>query len=232
MSSIKIIGIVFARMASKRLPRKALLVAKGKPLIAYALEKALKIQGLTQVVLATSTCRDDDELVEYAQSRGFEVFRGSSDNVALRALDCAKAFAADAFIRINGDSPYLDPQLISSGLSHFDQELDMVSNLIERTFPYGVAVEIIKTASFEQSYPNFNVSEREHITQYFYRHPQQFRFHSITQTGLNLQNLRQVVDTPEDFERFLKVLELAPEMILEGDYQRISQFQLSSVELV
>ena len=116
------IAIVLARLDSSRLPHKALRKVHGTPLIGYALERARQIRSLAQVVLATTERGVDDPLAAYAQSAGVAVFRGATDNVAQRCVDCATLHGADYFVRLNADSPFPDPALIEEGLRALDAD--------------------------------------------------------------------------------------------------------------
>ena len=57
--------------------------------------------------MATSTEASDDPVAEFCEQAGVAVHRGSLEDVASRVLDAARAHDLDAFVRINGDSPFL-----------------------------------------------------------------------------------------------------------------------------
>ncbi|MEC9050639.1 MAG: 3-deoxy-manno-octulosonate cytidylyltransferase, partial [Candidatus Neomarinimicrobiota bacterium] len=46
------IGIIPARLASSRFPKKILTILDGKPMIAHVMEKALEAEKLDKVILA------------------------------------------------------------------------------------------------------------------------------------------------------------------------------------
>lgn len=88
-----LLGLITARGGSKGLPRKNVLVAAGKPLIAWTISAALESSSIDRVVLSSN----DDEIIETAQMWGCEVpFRrpldlasdtASSMDVVMHALD-------------------------------------------------------------------------------------------------------------------------------------------------
>lgn len=205
MSSI---GIVFARMDSQRFPGKALSVFRGRPLIHCILQRAARSRELTQVVLATTDRSIDDQLAQTAIDSGFAVFRGSLNDVAGRAISCARHFQASTFARINGDSPFIDIKLLDMGLK-VQRETDalLVSNLIPtRTYPYGVAVECISTEKFTELYANTQLDkdELEHITKSIYVR----KYNKIIPLPPFLYpcpNLRLTIDVPEDLVRLNSV---------------------------
>jgi len=66
---IKILAIVPARGGSKRLPGKNIKVLNGKPLIQWAIESALGIDGICRVMVST----DSQEIADIALKSGAEV---------------------------------------------------------------------------------------------------------------------------------------------------------------
>ncbi len=69
MPSERALALITARGGSKGLPRKNVLVAGGKPLIAWTVEAALGATSIGRVVLSS----DDDEIMAAAQAAGCEV---------------------------------------------------------------------------------------------------------------------------------------------------------------
>jgi spore coat polysaccharide biosynthesis protein SpsF len=150
----------------------------------------------------------DDPLCEYARSVGIHVFRGELEDVASRVLRCALQSASDYFIRLNGDSPFVDPTLVEAGIALcLDTQPDLVTNLIGRTFPYGISVEILRTATFGRLYARFTQPEdREHLTRYLYSHPEEVNIQTLISPDEALKKARLVVDTEEDWQMFEKIV--------------------------
>jgi N-acylneuraminate cytidylyltransferase len=66
---LKTTAFVFARGGSKGLPNKNLIQLNGKPLIAWAIEKALEVQRIDRVIVST----DSFDIAHVAKSYGAEV---------------------------------------------------------------------------------------------------------------------------------------------------------------
>ena len=91
--SNKLLALITARGGSKGLPRKNVLSAGGKPLIAWTITAALESKAIDRVCLSS----DDDEIIEVAKAWGCNVpFRRppelasdatSSIDVVLHALE-------------------------------------------------------------------------------------------------------------------------------------------------
>ena len=85
-------AVIAARMASTRRPGKALADLCGKPMIERLSERILCSDQVDQIILATTTLNSDNELEEWAISKGYQVFRGSSDDVLGRLNEATKYY--------------------------------------------------------------------------------------------------------------------------------------------
>jgi spore coat polysaccharide biosynthesis protein SpsF (cytidylyltransferase family) len=139
--------IIQARMGSTRLPGKVLLPLGGKPSIVCVLERASQISGIDRIVVATTTLRQDLQLVDAVRSAGYEAIMPTAtpDNVLSRYYWTAKQLKFDTIVRITGDCPLLDPAVSSRVVGVFESERwDYVSNRRPATFPDGFDTEDIR----------------------------------------------------------------------------------------
>jgi spore coat polysaccharide biosynthesis protein SpsF (cytidylyltransferase family) len=199
-SPLTAVGIIVARSDSSRLPRKAFLDIAGRPLVQLVYERVARSHELNGIAIATSDRPCDDELAGVGLTLGARVFRGDVQNVADRIARCALSVGASHFVRINGDSPFVDPELIDQGIQIAAATgADLVTNLQPRTYPYGVAVEIVKLDTFLKVQPLMSDANREHVTQYFYQNPEQFCIRSLPPACRGgLGTLRLTIDEPDD----------------------------------
>ncbi|MEE3006656.1 MAG: NTP transferase domain-containing protein [Pseudomonadota bacterium] len=200
---MKVPAIIFSRMGSSRLPGKALRHIAGEPLIKRVIDRVSKVKNLSTIVVATSNSKTDDRLTQYIQSLNIEVFRGATHDVLNRAVSCASYLGVDKFVRINGDSPLIDPELLEKGIEMWtDPSLDLISNVFPRTYPVGMSVEIIKTDSLKKIMGlTADSCDSEHVTRFFYKNPEKFRILNFESGRSELREVRLAVDTEEDLER-------------------------------
>lgn len=198
----RIVAVVQARLSSRRLPGKILKTMHGRPCLDYLLDALAQVPGLTGLVLATSTDPSDDPTADYARSRGVHCHRGSLDHVAERLLQAAEEQGAGAFVRVNGDSPLLDPALVSEGIALFHRHSpDVVTNVFPRSFPKGQSVEVLSVQAMGRAVRLMSQpAEREHVTPFIYAHPQEFTIRSFV-SDMPRPEVQLSVDSPEDFER-------------------------------
>lgn len=199
MTPIRI--FVQARMSSRRFPGKVLAPLAGRPLIAHVLERCGRAFGPQRVVLATSVDVSDDPLAAFAAQEGQVLFRGDLDNVALRFQQCLAAHPCEWFVRISGDSPLIDPELIVAVAARRGPQVDLVTNVQPRTFPPGQSVEVVRAASYAAiDTTSWTAEEREHVTLALYRRPAEYRARNVAcrETGAARRSL--AVDTREDLQ--------------------------------
>ena len=194
------LAIIQARMSSRRLPGKMLKPLAGIPMLKRVADRVGSAAGVTKVVLATSQDSSDDAIADYCTQTGITCHRGPLDDVAARFIGAARAETANAFVRITGDSPFIDPALIGHAVHLYASgDWDLVSNVLERSFPIGQSVEVLRLSAFEAAQAQISDPlHREHVTQYYYANPGKFRIQGFT-GGDDAAAVQLSVDTPEDF---------------------------------
>lgn len=194
--------IIQARMSSARFPGKMLAPLARRPLVAHVIARAIEAVGGDRVVVATSLESSDDPLAAYvAGELRIPVFRGDLDNVVLRFQECLKKYPSRWFVRVCGDSPVIDPELIKKGMELRTEDTDLVTNVAVRTFPPGQSVEVIQAQSFAgiDAY-SLVQDEREHLTLHYYRNPATYRIRAFESGNPELALQRMVVDSLEDLQ--------------------------------
>lgn len=195
--------IILCRYDSSRLPGKILKEICGKPVLQYIVERMQTSQSARQVVVATSTEPSDDPIVRYCENYGIKYFRGDKNNVAARFLACSQAHNFEYAVRINGDNIFTDAAILDEMISNISiQEYDFISNVQGRTFPYGMSIEIVRTAFYQESLSNFQLQEHfEHVTLYFYQNPTFGRqYHFVNTICPSAAGIKLALDTQADFD--------------------------------
>lgn len=194
-------ALVFARMDSKRLPGKAMMRLGDAPVLAWVVQRLFKSRELDGIVVCTSDRAIDDPVTMVSDKLKIGLFRGAAEDVLGRALSAAKYLNADAVVRISGDSPFMDARLVDRIVRTFrDTTPDIATNVHPRTYPAGMSVEVIATATLERLDRDVTeLADREHVTKYLYDHPDGYRIENIAASE-SLRDVDLALDTPEDFE--------------------------------
>jgi spore coat polysaccharide biosynthesis protein SpsF len=196
---IDVLVIIQARLSSVRLPGKVLLPLAGRPMLAHLLDRLRVAKRVDRIIVATSTATDDDSITRFCADIGVQCFRGPLDDVAERLAQAAESAEADAFVRINGDSPLMCPAILDSVVELFEaHDVDLATNVQTRTFPKGLSVEVIRTAALRRAQKMMLAGEAEHVTPAFYRRASDFRIVNLA-SGHEWGAIQMSVDTPHDF---------------------------------
>ncbi len=195
------LAIVQARMSSARLPGKTLADIDGEPMLALLLARLRRARRIDAVTVATSTDAVDEPIAEVATRAGAGVVRGPRDDVLSRFL-LAVGERDGAIVRITGDCPLIDPQVVDDTIERFRSVAGCAyaSNIQPRTFPDGLDVEVLDAAALRTiAAERLTAQEREHVTSAIRAQPARFRQAALT-TAPDLGELRWTVDEPHDLE--------------------------------
>lgn len=190
-----------ARTSSARFPGKVLSPLSGTPMLLWTINYCRKV-NLPLFVL-TSTDESDDQLIGMLEKNYVSYYRGSLDNVVSRYLSFMKEHQVKKVVRISGDSPLINPDVIFKVIAR-DQELadaDLTTNVFPRSFPKGQSVEVIPRKSLELLMDrSLSEADIEHVTSYFYANYKEFKINNLHDTK-DLSSINLSVDTKEDLLR-------------------------------
>lgn len=102
--------IIPARYGSSRLPGKALAEIGGVPMVVRVYECACRIPGMGAVLVAT----DDVRIADAVRHAGGRVAMTRPDHPSGtdRIAEVAATLTADIVVNVQGDLPFLDPQMV------------------------------------------------------------------------------------------------------------------------
>lgn len=203
---MKVAAVIQARCGSTRFPNKVFADLCGHPLIFHVVNRLRFAKSIDEIVLATTTNPLDDKLEEWGRQQEILIYRGSENNVLNRFFMASELVEADIIIRITADDPFKEPSIIDKAVGTLiETKSDFVCNNNPATYPEGLDVEVFTKEALNRAERfSDNAFEREHVTQYFYRHPCDFKIINISNSN-NLSHLRWTIDTDEDFFMTQKV---------------------------
>ena len=211
---MKTVAIIQARMGSTRLPGKMMLPLERSHVLTHDIQRVQEADTIDEVVVATSTKTADDIIARYANRAGATVFRGSEDDVLDRMFSAATEANAETVVRITGDCPLIDWDVIDAVVDRLATEnVDYCSNTVERTFPRGLDVEAFSYESFKHIHENAKEPHhREHVTPYYRENDHQFNLASVTSEEIfdeawmqDRTDLRLTLDEADDYELLREV---------------------------
>lgn len=198
----RIVATIEARMASTRLPGKVLLPLAGRPALARLVERARRSRMIDGIVVATTQSREDDAICALSEMENISCFRGSVDDVMGRVLGAARSVDADIIVELTGDNPLVDPAIIDLAVANFlASGADYMSNVLERSFPLGLDVQVFGTSTLaDAASRTHDPEDREHVSLYIYRNPDRYKIAHFRSLDPRPQShLRLTMDTAEDY---------------------------------
>lgn len=200
--------LIQARMNSKRLSKKVLFKINNQEILKHMFKRILKCKNKVNIVVATSEKKIDNAIIKLCKREKVKFFRGSQENVALRLIKSAEKFKSNYFIRLCGDSPLIDPNIIDKMINVFKKKrgLDLISNRQDGSIPPGQTVEIIKTNSLKQAYISFKKkSHYEHVTSFFYENKKKFKIFT-TSFKKKKSKIKLTLDTKKDLIKLKSII--------------------------
>ena len=168
---LKILPVLFARTDSSRLSHKVLLPFEGdKTIIEYLFNQITDLKKISKhiqdPILSTTKRTCDDSIIKECNKLNLKTFRGSLDPL-LRLKELSDRNSSVWYWRINCDSPFIYFDLILEAIKvlKIDSNLYILNNILERSFPYGISVEIFNKKLFDSiSFKTLNKEILENIS--------------------------------------------------------------------
>ncbi len=169
---MKIVALITSRLESTRLPGKALLDICGKPMVERVYDRTKAAKLISETVIAT-TARSKP-IRDLCATKGMKYFVGSEDDILGRLYFASRKYEADTIVRVWGDSPLVDPELLDTTIKYYmDNDANYVTNV---GFPAGLNTAVISYGSLQKAHRNIkNPAQRMWIHKYFIDNADEFR---------------------------------------------------------
>ena len=119
---MRVLGVIPVRMEAVRFPGKPLALLAGKPLVQWVWEAASRASDvLDELVVAT----DSDEIAAVVEGFGGRVSRTRADHAtgSDRVAEVAAHHpGADVVVNVQGDQPFVKPEMLSALVAAFDDD--------------------------------------------------------------------------------------------------------------
>lgn len=206
-------AIVQARMCSERLPGKALIELAGRPVLAHVIDRLRACKRLDCIAVATSVNPADDAIVSLCNELSARCERGSEDDVLQRFVGAASAIGADIVVRVTGDNPLIDPDIVDALVYAMRQDPDL-QYCCAANSPLGTSCEAVSLTALRRVQAICErLEHREHVTLFIRERPDLFRVREL-KSELGRPDLRLTLDTDEDFQMLSAVFR---ELYLPGE---------------
>lgn len=244
----KTMALIQARMGSSRLPGKVLMNLRGYSLLELQLARLRRSRELDEWGIVTSDRPEDDVIAYVAAKNDVPCFRGSAEDVLDRYYQAARTFTARHIVRLTGDCPLVDTEVIDNLVKLYHARgADLA---ILRGFPDGICGSVVSFAALAAAWAEARLpSEREHVCPWILKrafingenlylarnYPGVDSSKAPTPEGMQLfqaveyacpEDLsaeRWTIDEPADYEFLRELAELPGLSLLDAGLQEIRQ---------
>ncbi|MGA9814449.1 MAG: 3-deoxy-manno-octulosonate cytidylyltransferase [Terriglobales bacterium] len=195
---MRTVAVIPARLASTRLPRKALREIAGKPLIGWVYEAVRSSPLLLKddVIIAT----DSDEIMKVCQGKGWKAQMTSAAHRSgtERVHEISQSVAADVYLNIQGDEPMTRAEHIARLIEIMQDPAVQVGTLMTAAAPADIdnpsAVKVVTDSAGHALYfsratipydrDGAKPKYFKHLGFYAYRKPALDRFVALPESSL------------------------------------------------
>lgn len=217
---MKTLALIPARMDSTRFPGKVLASFAGQPLLSILLHRLRRCEAIDSIELLTTNRPIDRPLRDWSEAVSVSC-RASLlpvNDVLGRFRESALASSSSLIVRANGDSPLLDPRLISQAVHEIEsQPLDCVTGKSEYTgLPSGLLGDVLTVDALLRLDPGFP-GNREHVTPEVFQEESAFSWRAVTPElipnslqALCNSGMSLTIDHPSDLPTILNAYNQIP----------------------
>ena len=196
---IKTVACIIARTSSSRLPLKVLRdIHPGITVLDFLIQRIQATKLVDEIYLCTSRESSDDILDDVAIRNGIKIYRGSADLVIERLQAVREISSPEYLIRLTGDNPFIDPELLDAQIEMVREEkLDYV-RLTD--VPLGATGEVIRATALDKLRRLMDPSVSEYMMLYIFD-PANFKCGLIKPLSSDYSSQSITIDTPDDLKR-------------------------------
>lgn len=198
-------ALIPIRLASERLPGKALLPLGGRPVVLHLLDRVFASRHLApdRVVVCTTRDASDDPLVPVVEAAGARVFRGSRDDIVDRFHSAMREHGFDAALEVDGDDPFADTDYMDRALDRLasDPEVDVV---LTEGLPFGLGCKAFSAAAVETVWTHHKTERNDTGFMYYFTKTGLCRIATVRadEPEHTHTTARLTLDYPEDLRFF------------------------------
>ncbi|WP_405208893.1 cytidylyltransferase domain-containing protein [Aquimarina sp. LLG6339-5] len=203
----KIGVIIQARMSSTRMPGKILQrlpFGNGKPILHHIVDIVKDVQNVSFICIATSCSKENDAIEDSFKGADVVVFRGDEQDVLSRYATISKKHNLDQVIRLTGDNPILDKNILSDLIDfHLDNNYDHSSTAM---LPLGTNISMFSSKALEEAHLNASKdSEKEHVEPWILASSKFSKGKLLYSKYKEIKDVRLTIDYPSDYA-FLNII--------------------------
>lgn len=209
MKKPKIVASIEARMSSTRLPGKVLMKTQnGSSMLEFMVKRLKQSKLIHEIVVATTTNKADDPIVNLCENLKIKYYRGSESDVLIRVLNAHVLTKSDIIVELTGDCPLIDVNLVDNMiLKYLNSDFDYVSNSHIRSYPDGFDVQVFSCKLLKKiSLITNDPYDRENVSSFIYRSGKYSTYGYLANIDEFWPELRVTLDDHGDYELINEII--------------------------
>jgi spore coat polysaccharide biosynthesis protein SpsF (cytidylyltransferase family) len=201
---MRIGALIPIRLASERLPGKALLPLGGRPVVTHLLDRVFASRHLEpdRVIVCTTRDASDDPLVPVVEAAGARIYRGSRDDIVDRFHGAMREFAFDAALEVDGDDPFADTEYMDRVVERLTQDVD-TDVAVTEGLPFGLGCKALRASAVETVWRHHTTERNDTGFMYYFTKTGLCRVATVAALpGHTHATARLTLDYPEDLKFF------------------------------
>ena len=192
---MRIVAIITARLKSVRLNGKALMDICGKPMLWHVVNR-VRASMVDEVVVATT--KKDKEIKAFCKENDITCYAGSEEDILERLYHASRRAEADIVVRVWGDCPLVDPEIIDETIKcYLNEDFWYVTN---QGYPTGLSIAVVSFGAIKRAHRTMKDPEERHwIHRYFVENLEERRV-GVRGYAPDLSHLQWSVDYQKDMD--------------------------------
>lgn len=124
------IVVIPARLNSSRLPNKVLLDLNGKTVVQRVYEQCLKAKNIDEVYIATDSTKVKESCETFTSN--IIMTKDTHESGTDRIAEAVTSIECDVVINVQGDEPFIDPNLIDELVNSFENTQTQMASAMHK----------------------------------------------------------------------------------------------------
>ena len=202
------VAVIQARHTSTRLPGKMLLPLADLPVIAHIVNRARAGPGIDQICVSIPEGEHQAPLAAYIETlNDVHLSRGPEEDLLHRFAIAARETGAETIVRLWGDCPAIDPDLIGVMLDVFrDTRADWAYLNDQSGYPLGNECQAISRAALDAAAAEADsAADLEAVHTFLARDPDRFKKCTVKRPDAEPSGLQMLLDTGNDYRKLSEI---------------------------
>lgn len=196
--------LIQARMGSERLPGKSMLNLNNELKVIDAVyHRCKQSKCAEEVIVCIPNTEIDRVLEDHLTHKKIKFFKGHPTDLVERFSEAAHFHKIEQFIRVTGDSPLVDPEVIDYFFK-IDRNKSFIDGFFSKRLPDGTVISRLDSKIlFSIDQKESDVFNREHVVTSKFLN--KYRYVPEIPKKWNNPQIRYCLDTEEDYELLTKL---------------------------